>query len=77
MAMGVGVITISHCVQACVQAYVQACWLLVLLLFRSRFILEITEGETGKEIWSSVNYLVFISTSLIYGESQQIRQGTV
>ena len=26
---------------------------------------EMTEGEAGEEIWSSVNYLFFISTSLI------------
>ena len=29
-------------------------------------ICEITEGEAEEEIWSSVNYLFFISTSLIY-----------
>ena len=38
------------------------------------FCLRITEGEARKEIWSSVNHQLFIST-LIYGKSQQIRQG--
>lgn len=39
--------------------------------------LKITEGETGEEIWPPVNYLFFISTSLIYRENQQVRQGIV
>ena len=30
---------------------------------------EMTEGEAREEIWSSVNYLFFISTSLIYGKN--------
>ena len=36
---------------------------------------EITEGEAREEIWSFVNYLFFMSTSLIFGKKQQIRQG--
>lgn len=36
---------------------------------------EITEGEVREKIWSSANYLFFISTSLIYGKNQQVRQG--
>jgi len=32
-----------------------------------------TEGEAGEEIWSSVNYLFFISTSSIYRRNQHIR----
>ena len=39
--------------------------------------LKITKGETGEEIWPPVNYLFFISTSLIYRENQQVRQGIV
>ena len=38
---------------------------------------EMTEGEAREEIWSSVNYLFFISTSLIYRRSQHIRQGVM
>ena len=34
----------------------------------------IIEGET---LWSSVNYLFFISTSLIYGKNLWVRQGIV
>lgn len=36
---------------------------------------EITEGEARGEIWSPVNHLFFIFTSLIYRRSQQVRQG--
>ena len=32
----------------------------------------ITEGEAKEEIWSSVNYLFFISTSLIYRKNRQV-----
>ena len=39
------------------------------------FVHEITEGEAGEEIWSPGNYLFFISTSLICGKNQQVRQG--
>ena len=38
---------------------------------------EINEEEAGKIIWSSVNYLFLISTSLIYGKNQDISQGIV
>lgn len=34
-------------------------------------------GETRKEIWSSVHYLFFLSTSLIYRKSRQVRQDIV
>lgn len=34
---------------------------------------EAGEGEAGEEIWSSVNYLFFISTSSIYRRNQHIR----
>ena len=36
---------------------------------------EITDGEAREEIWSFVNYFFFMSTSLIFGKKQQIRQG--
>ena len=39
--------------------------------------LKVTEGETGEGIWPPINYLFFISTSLIYRENQQVRQGIV
>ena len=46
------------------------------LLF-TQFVLEVTEGEAREDIWSSVNYLFFLSTSLLYGENQKVRQGIV
>ena len=33
--------------------------------------------ERGKRIWSSVNYLFFLSSSWIYGKNQQVRQSIV
>ena len=39
------------------------------------FFHEVTEGKAREETWSSVNYLFFISTSLIYGENQKVKQG--
>ena len=42
-----------------------------------QFVHQITEVEAREEIWLSVNYLFFISTSLIYGKNQQARQGIV
>ena len=43
----------------------------------TQFVCEITEGEAGEEICLSVNYLLFISTSLIYGKNygKKVRQG--
>ena len=35
------------------------------------------KGEVREEIWSSVPYLFFVSTYLIYGKIQQVRQGIV
>ena len=35
----------------------------------TQFVLETTEGGTGEEIWLSVNYLFFISTSLVCGKT--------
>ena len=43
----------------------------------TQFVREVTEGEAREKIWSSINYLFFISTSLIYGKNQQVRQGIV
>ena len=43
----------------------------------TQFAGEINDAEAREEIWSSVNYLFFISTSLIYGKNQWIRQGIV
>ena len=40
-------------------------------------VFEITEGEAGEEIWSSVNYLFFISTSLIHRKNLPVRPGVV
>ena len=39
-----------------------------------QFIHEITKGEAKEDNWSSANYLVLISTSLIYRKNQQIRE---
>ena len=36
-----------------------------------QFVHQITEVEAREEIWLSVNYLFFISTSLIYGKNWQ------
>ena len=48
------------------------------IVFTQLFVQQITEeGEAKEEIWSSVNYLFFISTSLIFGKNRQVRQGTV
>ena len=41
----------------------------------TQFVHKITAGEAGEEIWSSVKYLFFNSTSLIYRKHQQDRQG--
>ena len=41
----------------------------------TQFVQEITEGEAKGETWSSVNYLFFISISLIQGKNQQVRPG--
>ena len=41
------------------------------------FIHKTTEGEAGEETWSSVHYLLFISSPLIYGKNRQARQGIV
>ena len=43
----------------------------------TQFVQEITEREGRKEVWSSVNFLFFISTTLIYGKNRQVRQGIV
>ena len=40
----------------------------------TQFIHKITEEETGEKVWLSVNYLFFISISLIYWRNQQVRQ---
>ena len=36
----------------------------------TQFVHKITEEEAKKEIWSSVNYLFLIFTSLVYGKNQ-------
>ena len=58
------------------QSWVQACcdFSLEAILF-TQFVCKIIEREAMEEIWSSVNYLFFIFTSLIYGKNQHIRQG--
>ena len=74
--MGVRVSTIPHCVQACRLLRSSSRCYLVHTVW-SQFVWEITEGDATEKIWSSVNYLFFISTSLIYGKNQQIGQGIV
>ena len=50
---------------------------MVLIEVFIHFVCEITEGEAKEEIWSSVNYLFFISTLWIYRRNQLIRQATL
>ena len=76
MEMGVRVVTIPYCVQASCRL-VNSSDLSLDAIFFTQFVSEITGGEAGKEIWLSVNYLFFISTSFIYEKDQQIRQGIV
>ena len=38
----------------------------------TQFVREITEGEAREEIYPSVNYLFFISTSLIYERTDKL-----
>ena len=40
----------------------------------TQLVCGLTDGEAGEEIWSSVNCLIFVSISLIYGKNQQVRQ---
>ena len=62
--------TTYHCVYTC-HSYD----LSVYGVLFTQFVHKITEGKAGEEIWSSVNYLFFIFTSLIYGKNQHVRQG--
>ena len=48
----------SHCGQAC-----QLLVIFLQMFYCAYNLLEIIEGEAGVEIWLSVNYLFFISTS--------------
>ena len=41
----------------------------------TQFVHEITKGKAKEEMWSSVTYLFFMSTSLIDRKNQQVRQG--
>ena len=43
----------------------------------TQFVWEIVEGEAREQIWSSVNYLFFISTSLIHRKNQPVRPGVM
>ena len=43
----------------------------------TQFVWETVEGEAREEIWSSVNYLFFISTSLIHRKNLPVRPGVV
>ena len=43
-----------------------SCDLSVDSLLCTQFVCKITKRESGEEIWSSINYLFFIPTSLIY-----------
>ena len=51
------------------------CYLHTILF--TQFVYEITKAETMEEIWSCVNYLFSIYSSLIYGKKQHIRHGIV
>ena len=50
--------------------------LLIFLYVLSSYIWDTPDGSGREEIWSSVNFLFFITASLIYGENQQAGQGT-
>ena len=39
--------------------------------------MRLLKAKLANRIWSSVNYLLFISTSLIYGKNQQFKQSIV
>ena len=43
---------------------VESLWSFFRCISFTQLVCKITEGEPGKKIWSSVNYLFFISTSL-------------
>lgn len=47
---------------------------LFVILF-TQFVGRITAGEA--RVWLSVNYLIFISPSLIFGKNQHVRPGGV
>lgn len=53
------------------------CRLLLIFLYvlSSSYIWESPDGSAREEIRSSVNFLFFISASLVYGENQQAGQG--
>lgn len=66
------VVAVLHCVQACGLLMI---FPYMLLLFTQ--CVQATEGEAREEIWSPVNYLFFMSTALIHGKNQQVRQAIV
>ena len=43
----------------------------------TQFVHKITEEEAKEEIWSSVNYLFLIFTSLVYGKNQHVKLSIV
>ena len=63
--------------QACCAGFWTSCDFSFGTILFTQFVHEITGGEAREEIWPSVNYFVFTSTSLIYRKNQQIRQGIV
>ena len=53
-----------------------SCGLSLVAIF-TQFVPEITEEEAREEVWSPTGYLIFISTSLIYGKNQQVGHSSV
>lgn len=63
-------VTALHCMHTPCDVYLDVSWF-------TQSLCEITEGDAREEIQSAVNYLFFISTSLIYRKNLQISQGIV
>ena len=56
--------SLPFCAGLCAGLLISCDFSLDAILF-TWLVCEITEGEAEEEIWSSVNYLFFFSTSLI------------
>ena len=60
----------SHHCPPLPSALSTSCGLSLVVILFTQFVLKITEGEAGEEVWSPAGYLIFISTSLVYGKNQ-------
>lgn len=59
------------------SAFSTSCGLSLVAILFTQFVPEITEEEAREEVWSPAGYLIFISTSLIYGKNQQVGHSSV